>query len=559
MGIWPLAWGKILEKSERVHSFLRFSCIMNSAARDLILMPKPHSEHDDSKERYQAFIQNSSEGIWRFELDEPIPTSLSPKEQIKRMYKHAYLAETNVATAKMYGYRTVKPLIGMRLGDFLVKSDPRNQQYLEAFIASGYNLTQIESHEVDKKGKDKYFLNSLIGIIEGDYVVRAWGTQQDVTQQKAASDALTRSEERLNLALQASSMGLWEWDVATNELYWSPELRKIYGLSAKEPVTFEMYMGMIHPDDAQHAGQIATESMQTGETYQFEHRIIQRDGSIHWLLGTGRAFLEDGKPVRMVGTSMNIDTVKQAQELRAVNDELKTERAELLALNRAKDEFIALASHQLRTPATAVKQYISLLLNEVVGPVTNDQLQYLQIAFNSNERQLRIINDLLKTAQIDSSLYTLRKQKHDMVEIVKSVVDELEDTFDLRNQTVEIKGLEKAPIEIDATEMKLVFVNLLDNASKYSYTKTKISITIHKKGTKTLEISVKDKGVGINKQDRARIFDKFTRVDNDLSDTVTGTGLGLYWVERIVGLHNGTISVESERGKGSTFNIRLPL
>lgn len=522
-------------------------------------MPKPGVEKDESKERYQAFIQNSSEGIWRFEVEKPIPISLSPKEQIKRMYKYAYLAETNMATAKMYGYRSVKPLLGMRLGDFLVESDPLNQQYLEAFIASGYNLTQVESHEKDKRGKDKYFLNSLIGIIEDGQLVRAWGTQQDVTEQKAASQALLMSEERLQLALQASSMGLWEWDVATNELYWSPELRKIYGIGPKETVTFETYMSMIHPDDREHAAEVAAESMKTGETYQFEHRIIARDGSTHWLLGTGRAYLENGKPVRMVGTSMNIDPVKQAQELRAANDELKTERAELLALNRAKDEFIALASHQLRTPATAVKQYISLLLNEVVGPVSEDQLQYLQIAFNSNERQLRIINDLLKTAQIDSSLYTLKKQRSDMVEVVKAAVEDLEDTFDLKDQTVEIKGLEKAPIDIDASEIKLVLINLLDNASKYSYPKTKITVSIHKKGTKTLEVSVKDRGVGINKQDRTRIFDKFTRVDNDLSDTVTGTGLGLYWVERIVGLHGGSIAVESERGKGSVFNVRLPL
>ena len=522
-------------------------------------MPELDNEQDQIRERYQAFIQNSSEGIWRFELDEPIPTSLSPKDQIRRMYKHAYLAETNIATAKMYGFRSVKPMLGMRLGELLIESDPQNKEYLEAFIASGYNLTQVESHERDKRGNDKYFLNSLIGIVKDGYLVRAWGTQQDVTEQKAASQALLMSEERLNLALQASSMGLWEWDVATNELYWSPELRKIYGIGPKEPVTFEMYVSMIHPDDRDHANEVAADSMKTGETYQFEHRIVLRDGSIHWLLGTGRAYLEGGKPVRMVGTSMNIDAVKQAQELRAANEDLKTERAELLALNRAKDEFIALASHQLRTPATAVKQYIGLLLNEVAGPISDDQLQYLQIAFNSNERQLRIINDLLKTAQIDSSLYTLRKQRHDMVAIVRSAVDELEDTFDLRSQKVEIKGLDKAPAEVDATEMKLVFINLLENASKYSYPKTTISISIRKKGTKELEISVKDQGVGINKQDRARIFDKFTRVDNELSDTVTGTGLGLYWVERIIGLHDGSIAVESERGKGSIFRIRLPV
>lgn len=522
-------------------------------------MPKPDNEQHQIQERYQAFIQNSSEGIWRFEIDEPIPISLSAEEQIARIYTFAYLAETNNSLARMYGFRSAKPMIGMRLSEFLIESDPQNKEYLEAFIASGYNLTQVESHERDKKGADKYFLNSLIGIIEDGHLVRAWGTQHDVTDQKAAGQALRLSEERLKLALQASSMGLWEWEVGSSELYWSPELRKIYGIGAAETVSFEMYMTMVHPEDREMAGSVAENSMKTGETYQFEHRIIHRDGSIHWLLGTGRAILENGKPVRMIGTSMNIDPVKQTQELKAANTELKTERAELLALSRAKDEFIALASHQLRTPATAVKQYISLLIDEIAGPVSPDQLQYLQIAFNSNERQLRIINDLLKTAQIDSSLYTLKKEKHDIVSVIKSACEEVETAFEMRDQKVVVKGLETADVQIDAAEIKLVFVNLFENASKYSYPKTTITVDVKKRGAKQIEVCVSDQGVGISKQDRTRIFDKFTRVDNELSDTVTGTGLGLYWVERIIVLHSGSITVESERGKGTTFKIRLPL
>lgn len=516
------------------------------------------SDQKQSHERYQAFIRNSSEGIWRFELDKPISIKLPPETQIKQMYKYAYLAEANQAFAKMYGHKSTKDVIGMRIGQFLVEEDEDNIAYLRAFIESGYNLSGVDSHELDSKGRDKYFRNSLMGIVENGFVVRAWGTQQDITTQKAAADALQRSEERLNLALQASGMGLWEWDVATNKLYWSPELRKIFGINPREVMTYEKYMAMIHPDDQEYAQKIAMQSMQTGETYQFEHQIINRKGVTHWLLGTGKAYLEDGKPVRMVGTSMNIDAIKQAQELRTKNTQLESQRVELLALNNAKDEFIALASHQLRTPATAVKQYISLLINEVAGPISSEQLQYLQIAFNSNERQLRIINDLLKTAQIDSSLYTLDKRSHSIIDVIQFAVDELESTLDLKKQKVVVKGLKTKKVEIDVTEMKLVMINLLENASKYSYPGTDITVSIKKSG-KYLEIAVHDSGVGINKQDRTRIFDKFTRVDNDLSDTVTGTGLGLYWAKRIVDLHGGSIAVESQHGKGSTFTVRLPV
>jgi signal transduction histidine kinase len=101
-------------------------------------------------------------------------------------------------------------------------------------------------------------------------------------------------------------------------------------------------------------------------------------------------------------------------------------------------------------------------------------------------------------------------------------------------------------------------VNLLENASKYSYPDTEIRVTM-KKTAKRVEISVQDSGVGVSKADAKRIFDKFTRVDNELSDTVTGTGFGLYWVKRIVRMHGGSIRVDSEVGKGATFTMRLPL
>lgn len=526
--------------------------------RSGLVTPRQDTSNSQQEEQYQAFIRNSNEGIWRFELEKPMSTVLKPVTQIKHFYKYAYLAESNNAMAKMYGFRSPKAMVGMRLGDFMVETDPGNNEYLLAFINSGYSLSGVETHERDKKGHDKYFLNSLVGIVDKGYLVRAWGTQQDITSQKSANEALQRSEERLNLALQASSMGLWEWDVETNTLYWSPELRKIYGIKPHETMTYERYMEMIHPEDRDHAQKIAYESMQTGDTYQFEHRIIRTDGSIHWLLGTGKAYLQDGKPVRMIGTSMNIDAVKQAQELRMANMQLKSQRSQLLALNRAKDEFIALASHQLRTPATAVKQYVSLLMSELAGPLSDEQIRYLQIAFDSNERELRIINDLLKTAQIDSNLYTLDKKRHEFREVIQFAVKELDTTLNMRNQTVTVKGSKSLTFVFDKAEMQLVVVNLLENASKYSYPGSDIIIDL-KKAAGCLEMSISDKGVGIKPEHIDRIFDKFTRIDNDLSDTVTGSGLGLYWVKRIVNLHKGSIDVVSEPGKGTKFTVRLPL
>ncbi len=277
-------------------------------------------------------------------------------------------------------------------------------------------------------------------------------------------------------------------------------------------------------------------------------------------------FDDDGAIKQWIGTNTDISEqlqIKQAnarnEELEEITKQLAVQRKELLSLNKAKDEFIGMASHQLRTPATAVKQYVSLLIDEVPGPLNPDQVQYLQIAYNSNERELRIINDLLKTAQIDSTVFTLNQQSHDIVQVIDDVIEDIVLSIELRNQSIVFKKPNNSiKILLDATEMKLVLVNLLENASKYSYSGSVIKILIEKTDT-YVKIAIVDKGVGISKEDQQRIFEKFTRVDNDLSDTVTGTGLGLYWVKQLVELHKGTIHLTSKLGEGSRFIVKLPL
>jgi signal transduction histidine kinase len=147
---------------------------------------------NQARERYEAFIKQSSEGIWRFELDQPVSISLSTKQQIDKFYKYAYLAECNDALAKMYGYEKADDIVGARLGDMLVRDDVANIDYLKAFISSGYKLANAQSSEIDKYGNRKYIQNSLVGIIENKKIVRAWGTQQDITEQKVAEDELIK-------------------------------------------------------------------------------------------------------------------------------------------------------------------------------------------------------------------------------------------------------------------------------------------------------------------------------------------------------------------------------
>ncbi len=150
-----------------------------------------------SEERYRNFIEQSSEGIWRFELETPIPIDLPVDEQIELAYRHGVLAEGNRVMAQMYGLADETEIVGARLGQLLPATDPHNVKYLRNFIESGYRLTGAESHEVDAEGNPKIFLNNLMGVVEDGALTRAWGTQLDVTDQKRLEEELRRRAEEL--------------------------------------------------------------------------------------------------------------------------------------------------------------------------------------------------------------------------------------------------------------------------------------------------------------------------------------------------------------------------
>jgi signal transduction histidine kinase len=406
---------------------------------------RPQPEHPAvlSQDRYQAFIRHSSEGIWCCELDTPIDTTLPADEQIKLMYKYAYVAEANDAMAAMYGLPNGDALLGMRLPALLVQDDPRNMAFLRAFIAADYALSGVDSHEVDVRGHDKYFRNSLVGEVEHGTVLRAWGTQQDITQQYVALQALESAKDEL------------------------------------------------------HASE-------------------------------------------------------------AINAALKSQQAQLVELNNSKDEFISLASHQLRTPATGVKQYIGMLLEGYCGAVTSQQRDFLEIAYESNERQLRIIDDLLKVAHVDAGKITLIKEATNLTALISEVVAEQSSVFARRNQKIAFAcAAEEITACVDVARMHMVLDNLIDNASKYSLPGKIIIVQLDDRPDE-VEIHIKDQGVGIAKKDIAKLFQKFARVSNELSTLVGGTGLGLYWAKKIVDLHKGTIRVESRPHRGSDFIVTLP-
>ena len=263
---------------------------------------------------------------------------------------------------------------------------------------------------------------------------------------------------------------------------------------------------------------------------------------------------KDGEPIPVYLTVSPV--MSRGKPIGAI--EVFRDISDELALEKAKDEFVAIASHQLRTPATAVKQYVGLLLQGYAEPLTGTQKSFLERAYESNERQLQIVQEILKVTQLDLEKVVLRLDLYDLRKIVEDAAAGLEAKFKERDQHLLVK-LPRTAVwaNVDKDQIRIALENLLENASNYSRKGKAIEISIRRTKNR-IKLMVNDEGVGINKADLPKLFQKFSRIPNDLSVEAAGTGLGLYWAAKIIDLHGGDIEVRSIPGQGSSFAICLP-
>ncbi|HVF67858.1 MAG TPA: PAS domain S-box protein, partial [Pyrinomonadaceae bacterium] len=287
------------------------------------------------EERYRAFIANSSEGIWRFELNDPVPTDIDADEQIELFYRHGHLAECNDAMARMYGYERAEEIVGARLGDLLVRTDPSNVEYLRAFVASGYRLTDVESVERDREGKLKLFSNNLVGVIEAGRLVRGWGTQRDVTGSRLAENAMRVSEERLRRAQRAARLGTWDWDLRSGGVVWSEGVCELLGIeSGSLDTNFERWKTFVLPEDAAATDKLMEEVLARGGGFSTEFRVRRADGEVRWLASIGRVETgEGGAPTRALGVNIDVTERKRTEE----------EARRLAAIIEATTDFVAVS------------------------------------------------------------------------------------------------------------------------------------------------------------------------------------------------------------------------
>ncbi len=232
---------------------------------------------------------------------------------------------------------------------------------------------------------------------------------------------------------------------------------------------------------------------------------------------------------------------------------------EQLDIKQAKDELLALASHQLRTPATGVKQYICLLRDGYAGKLTKEQREYLEKAYKSNERQLSTINEMLTVARADAGTMKFAQERFDLASLVREIVTEMHPTIQQNKQSLKTSVPTKKLCMIgDENYLRMAIENVISNATKYTRSGGRITVTLAKKSDRAV-ITVLDTGVGVAEQDLPLLFLKFSRIPNELTKKVTGSGIGLYLAKTVVEATGGSITFSSDVGVGSTCAITLPL
>lgn len=251
---------------------------------------------------------------------------------------------------------------------------------------------------------------------------------------------------------------------------------------------------------------------------------------------------------------------QMVNKIKETESRLTEELKRAKELDQMKSEFISTASHQLRTPLSAVKWTLKMIIDGDLGKLNTEQKTFLMQGYQSNERMIRLINDLLNVARIEEKRfgYTFSLiQLEDLIENVSRdfihAIDEKKIEFSFK------KPSETLPkVQIDPSRMRLVLQNLIDNAIKYTHEKGRVTISV-KHSKLYLEVSINDTGVGIPKNQQDRLFTKFFRGDNVIRMQTKGTGLGLFIVKNIIEKHGGKIWIESDENKGSTFYFTIPI
>jgi len=571
----------------------------------------------ETEERYRIFISQVSEGVYRFELDEPMPVEMPLEEQIDFLYNHMRIAECNKAFTEMYGADLQNKIIGKTQKEFHGGTDdPINREAFKQFIKMGYRTENVETKEVDASGQTKYYINNSIGIVENGYLIRTWGTQTDITTQKEtefelirakekAEDLLNKTQkqnseielqnERLESLLRisqhkpSSNQDLLDYALGEAISLTDSKIGYIYFYNeSSKQFTLNTWSKEVMKECSVLNPQTVYDLDKTGcwgeavrqrkpiiiNNYTDENRYKKGTphGHVKLLRFLTIPVVIDNTIVAVVGVAnkkedynqsdirqltLLMDTVWRISEREIMIENLKRAKEKAEESDRLKSAFLANMSHEIRTPMNGILGFTELLKEpQLTG---EKQQKYIDVIEQSGTRMLNIINDIINISKVESGQMELLISD-------TNINQQIEFIYTFFKPEVEQKGLQilmKTPlaakevtIKTDPEKVYAILTNLVKNAIKFT---TQGSIEIgYEKRDRYLEFYVKDTGSGIPQEQRDIIFERFRQGSESLSRTYEGAGLGLSISKAYVEMLGGRIWVSGEPENGSTFYFTLP-
>lgn len=268
-----------------------------------------------SELRIRSLIEQTSDAVFCYEYDPPIPTDLGIKEQTKLLYE-GVLVECNDVCARSYGAQKSEEVIGRKLTELFSATPGGLDDLFAALIQGGYRIIDGQGVEKLEDGTERYYLNNGHGIVKDGKLIRMWGTFRDITERRHAEEAQKTSEQRLELAQDAAGMGMFDWDIVRDEAVCNDRYFRLFGLKQQERMlSQEDWLAMVHPDDRERAQKEVRCTLKEKSPYDTEYRVVWPDKSIRWISSKAIAFYdEDGIAYRMIGAMTDTTGRKQAEE-----------------------------------------------------------------------------------------------------------------------------------------------------------------------------------------------------------------------------------------------------
>ncbi|KKR34466.1 MAG: hypothetical protein UT63_C0001G0033 [Candidatus Gottesmanbacteria bacterium GW2011_GWC2_39_8] len=401
----------------------------------------------------------------------------------------------------------------------------------------GWGVVILERVDLVFENRDHY-LNNLVLL----WALIAFGVVLIIIIILKTKSVYSRLKEKEKILLESIGDGVFVLDKNFKIILWNKAAADITGLKSDE-VIGKKYSGVlkfINAKSGNDTTHVIEDAVKKGEIKHLDLNTIM--------------ILPDGRKIPVGDSAAPIFSKNKVEGAIVVFHDMTQEHE----LNAAKDEFIGIAAHQLRTPLGVIRWNIETLLDNKFGQKTKETRKSLEDVYKNNLNLISLVNDLLDVSRINRGKVGSKPEPIDILALVKEIIEERKKDIQTRKIIVEVPTDTKIPkIHTDPNLISQVLRNLFSNALKYNKINGKISIDF-KKRDKTLFITIKDSGIGIPKKDQDKVFEKFSRAGNAVKLGIGGTGLGLFVVKSYLEILRGSIRLESEEDKGTSFYLELP-